>query len=91
MTRQTRTLSVQCTNPGCDGELQIQQNWDEGGVNDAGGMIIECRICAQPNDVYIGIDIYDSRLLSGGKILGAYDSEIDGDRARERENVGLPA
>ena len=91
MTRETATFYVKCTTPGCEGGFDIQQNWEAGGVNDKGGLIVECRLCAQPNDVYVGIDIYDSRLLSGGRILCTYDTEVDGDRARERESVGLPA
>ena len=89
MEQEHATLTVGCTTPGCQGEFVVDKTWTPGGVNDYGGWIIQCAICTHPNDVEVGRDVNDSRLVSGGRILSSWDRDMD-DRNDERAKVDLP-
>ena len=89
MSRETATIHAKCTaTPDCVGLFEIEQVWEAGGVNDRGGWVVECAVCSQPNHVRIGRDVNDSRMVSGGKKLDAYDDEL-GDKGEVLKRHGL--
>ncbi len=57
----------------------------KGGVNDYGWWIVQAERTGEIFSVYVGRDVNDSQLLSGGKILERFDKEIHTeDDVRER-------
>jgi hypothetical protein len=45
-------------------------------VNDYGSWIVKCVKCDEVFEKYIGRDVNDSSLESGGQVLGKYDREV---------------
>jgi hypothetical protein len=81
------TITTQC--PYCENQIEIQQNWTPGGVNDYGGWVLQCAKCAKPLHVHVGRDIQMSRVTSGAVILADYDDEVEGSKERVLDRFGL--
>lgn len=73
---ETSTSFFKCINSDCDNEFKANIVKHKGGVNDYGWWAIECKKCSEIFSNYIGRDVNDSNLASGGKILKRYDKEF---------------
>lgn len=58
-----------CPNPECDNSFEATIVKEKGGFNDKGWWVIQCDSCSTIFDTYVGKDVYDSHLDSGGEIL----------------------
>lgn len=85
---ENETTITRCSH--CGNELRILSSYEPGGVNDYGGVIVDCFACSTMNDVYIGRDYTTARVIAGGRHVGAYDRDVDGDRNLTRKRHGLP-
>ena len=86
MADESATVLGQC--PSCGQEVEIDNRWTAGGVNDYGGYVLECSKCSTKYEFHLGRDINDSRVVSGAKVLGTYDDEV-GDKAAVLKRYGL--
>jgi hypothetical protein len=69
------TMNFECINSKCDNKFQARIIEHKGGMNDYGSWIVKCKKCNEIFDVYIGRDVNESSLVSGGRVLGKYDKE----------------
>jgi len=72
----TATLQFHCANSNCNASFEAHMVEYPGGVNDYGWWIIQCDICREIFSEYVGRDVNDSRLSSGGKILVRMDRDV---------------
>jgi len=70
------SLTFKCKNHKCDNEFHAHIVEHKGGINDYGWWIVQCEKCSEIFDVYIGRDVNDSELQSGGQILDRFDKEV---------------
>ena len=73
----------------CNNEIQINQRWTAGGINDRGGFVLQCSACNHIFEFHLGRDINDSGVKSGAKILARYDDGIEGDKIKVLKQFGL--
>lgn len=73
---ETSTITFNCKNPKCKNEFKGLIVEHKGGVNDYGWWIVKCKSCKHIFDVYVGRDVNDSSLTSGGEILDRLDREV---------------
>jgi len=73
---ETASLTFKCPNKDCKNEFHAHIVEHRGGVNDYGWWIIKCNSCQTIFDTYIGRDVNDSSLISGGSILERLDKEV---------------
>lgn len=81
------TLTTKC--PHCENPIEIENVWEPGGMSDSGGLMLECGKCAMPFEVHVGRDINMSRPRKGARVLGRYDDDVEGSRARVLTRHGL--
>jgi hypothetical protein len=86
------TTTFECFNPECDNEFTAQIIEYKKRPNHEGSWIVKCETCDEIFDLYMGEDINDSSLISGGQILGRYNHEFysdDGidDEVRKFRNI----
>lgn len=74
--QESSSLRFNCENKDCDNKFSAHIIEHKGGVNDYGWWIIKCDKCQTVFDAYIGRDVNDSSLTSGGTILEKLDKEI---------------
>ncbi len=67
------TLITKC--PKCNNDIEIDQRWTPGGLNDYGGYILQCLKCNHIFSLHIGRDIIDSCVISGAKQIDQYNDE----------------
>jgi hypothetical protein len=82
---ESATMTFECVNPKCDNGFKARIIEHKGGMNDYGSWIVKCRKCNEIFDIYIGRDVNDSSLTSGGQILGKYDKEVYSDERIDEE------
>jgi hypothetical protein len=88
MVDETAQVHARCPNSACNHVIAIEQIWAADGANDYGGYILECRSCHTVFDLYLGQDIYASRVLDGAKVLDTYDDAV-GNKTRIFARYGL--
>ncbi len=71
------TFMFKCENPNCYNDFKGHQVVHKGGINDYGWWIVKCEKCGFIFQIYVGRDVNDSSLVSGGEILRKFDKEID--------------
>lgn len=76
--RETATMTFEC--PKCKNEFRAHIVEHKGGINDYGWWVIKCDACKTVFDTYIGRDVNDSSLSSGGVILERFDKEISSEK-----------
>lgn len=77
ITTESSTLLFKCGNKECNNDFHANIVKHKGGVNDSGWWIIKCDLCQSIFDVYVGKDVNDSSLESGGRILERFDKDIE--------------
>jgi hypothetical protein len=73
---ESSTLTFNCPKKGCKNVFSAHIIEHKGGLNDYGWWIIECSACGEIFDTYIGRDVNDSSLSSGGRLLARMDKEV---------------
>ena len=73
MSTEVSTLLFEC--PTCKNQLEASMVRERGGINDSGWWIIECSECESIFSNYVGKDVNDSHLRSGGKIIKKLDKD----------------
>jgi hypothetical protein len=76
---ESATMTFECMNPKCGNGFTARIIEHKGGMNDYGSWIVKCKKCNEIFAIYIGRDVNDSSLTSGGQILGKYDNEVYSD------------
>ena len=82
---ESSSLTFKCTKSKCKNLLHARIVEHSGGLNDYGSWIVKCEKCKSVFSIYIGRDVNDSRLTSGGEILGKYNSDIYTDKMIRNE------
>ncbi len=68
------TMNFEC--PQCGNKFEAAMIHHPGGVNDYGWWIIKCASCGEIFDLYVGRDVNDSSLTTGGEVLKLMDREV---------------
>ena len=82
---ESATMTFGCENTKCDNKFTARIIEHKGGMNDYGSWIVQCKKCNEIFSVYVGRDVNDSNLTSGGQVLGNYDREMSADEKIEEE------
>lgn len=68
-----------CPTPGCGQKIRVCNGRFPGGINDRGGFVIECTACHEKSHIRVSNPTDASYVESGGKVVGTWDDEIEGD------------
>jgi len=82
----TAKLIGEC--PHCGNEIEVNQVWGRGGVND-GGYVLECEECRKPFDFPVGRDIGMSNVVKGARVLETYDEAVVGSKKAALKRHGI--
>ena len=83
--KEANELSFYCTNVECNNEFVNECSRHKGVMSEFGSWIVKCEKCGEIFSIFIGDDLRDTMLLSGGEIIGIYDADIYSDIELENQ------
>lgn len=78
-----------CPTPGCDQRIRVSIGRFPGGLNDRGGLVIECAKCQNKSHLPVSNPNDASSVDSGGRVVATWDSEVEGEREEVLAKYGL--
>lgn len=73
----------------CGNIIQIEKNWEAGGVNDYGGWVLQCSKCGAMWAYALGRDVNASSIISGAEEIDRWDDEVADDKAETLAKYGI--